>query len=227
MNQVNVALEPVRIFFVQLGEFLPKLLLAAVILVVGWLLAKALKFAVSKGLRAVNLNVLTEKAGIDGFLQQGGVSTDTVGILGILVYWLVIFGALVVAFNTLGLGYVTDLFVRIALFIPRVIVAVLILAFGAYFARFIDTTIKAYGKNVELQDAELLGRLARYTVMIFVVLIALDQINIGGDLIRQAFLIILTGIVFALALSFGLGGQKWASGLLSRWWKDVSADDKR
>lgn len=226
MEQVNVALEPVKMFLVQLGDFLPKLLLAVVILVLGWILAKALKFAVVRGLRAVNLNVLTEKAGIDGFLSQGGVKTDTVGILGVLMYWLVVFAALVVAFNTLGLGYVTDLLGRIALFIPRVIVAVLILAFGTYFAMFIDSTIKAYGKNVELQDAELFGRLARYTVMIFVVVIALDQINIGGDLIRQAFLILLTGIVFALALAFGLGGQKWAAGLLGRWWKEVSTDEK-
>lgn len=218
MEQVNLALEPVRAFFVQLGDFLPKLLLAIVILIAGWLLAKALKFAVQRGLRAVNLNVLAERAGVDGFLRQGGVSTDTIGILALLVYWLAILAALVIAFNALGLGYVTDLLVRIALFIPRVIVAVLILAFGAYFARFIDSSITAYGKNVELEDAELLGRLARYSVVAFVVLIALDQLNIGGDLIRQSFLIILTGIVLALALAFGLGGREWAAGLLARWW---------
>ncbi|HEX9811130.1 MAG TPA: hypothetical protein VGA88_03480 [Burkholderiales bacterium] len=226
MDQVNVALEPVRVFFVQLGDFMPRLLLAVVILVLGWFFAKALKFAVVKGLRAVNFNVLTEKAGIDGVLSQGGVKTDTVGILGTLVYWLTIFVALVVAFNTLGLGYVTDLLGRIALFIPRVIVAVLILAFGTYFAKFIESAIRTYGKNVELEDTDLFGRLARYTVMIFVVLIALDQISIGGDIIRQSFLIILTGIVLALALAFGLGGQKWAAGLLGRWWKEVSTDDK-
>ncbi len=227
MEQVHMALEPVRIFFVQLGEFLPRLLLAVVILIAGWLLAKALKFAVSKGLRAINFNVLAERAGIDGFLEQGGVRTDTIGILSLLGYWLAIFAALVIAFNTLGLGYVTDLLVRIALFIPRVIVAVLILAFGAYFARFIDSSITAYGKNVELEDAELLGRLSRYTVMVFVVMMALDQVNVGGDFMRQTFLIILTGIVFALALAFGLGGQKWAAGLLARWWKDAGTEERR
>lgn len=225
MEQVNVALEPVRVFFLQLGEFLPRLLLAVIILIAGWLMAKALKFAVLKGLRAINFNILTERAGIDGFLQQGGVKADTIGILALLAYWLVILAALVVAFNMLGLGYVTDLLARIALFIPQVIVAVLILAFGAYFARFVDMSIAAYGKNVELEDAELLGRLARYTVMVFVVLIALDQINIGGDIIRQTFLIIITGIVLALALAFGLGGQKWAANLLARWWpKDTGSN---
>lgn len=223
MEQVHMALEPVRIFFVQLGEFLPRLLLAIVILIAGWLLAKALRFAVLKGLRAVNLNILTERAGIDGFLRQGGIQADTVGILAILVYWLAILAALVVAFNTLGLGYVTDVLIRIALFIPNVIVAVLILAFGAYFARFVDTSINAYGKNIGLEDADLLGRLARYTVMVFVVFIALDQVNVAGDFIRQSFLIVLTGIVFALALAFGLGGQKLAAQLLARWWRETDA----
>ena len=228
MEQVHVALEPVRMFFLQLGGFLPKLFLAVLILIAGWLLAKALKFAVLKGLRAINFNVLAERAGVDGFLSQGGIKADTIGILAMLGYWLVILAALVVAFNTLGLGYVTDLLVRIALFIPRVIVAVLILAFGAYFARFIDSSITAYGRNVELEDAELLGRLSRYTVMVFVVLIALDQVNVGGEFVRQAFLIVLTGIVFALALAFGLGGKDWAANLLARWWpRDSGPGDRR
>jgi Conserved TM helix len=227
MEQVHMALEPARIFFVQLGEFLPRLLLAIIILVAGWLLAKALKFAVLKGLRAVNLNVLTERAGVDGFLRQGGIDTDTVGILAILIYWLAMLASLVVAFNTLGLGYVTDLLIRVALFIPHVIVAVLILAFGAYFARFIDTSISAYGKNVGLEDVELLGRLARYTVMVFVVFIALDQVNVGGDFVRQTFLIVLTGVVLALALAFGLGGQKLAGQLLARWSRESEADDAK
>jgi hypothetical protein len=51
-----------------------------------------------------------------------------------------------------------------------------------------------------------------------VVLIALDQVNIGGDIVRQSFLIILAGAVFALALAFGLGGKEWAAELLERWW---------
>ena len=50
------------------------------------------------------------------------------------------------------------------------------------------------------------------------VLIALDQVNIGGDIVRQTFLILLAGVVFALALAFGLGGREWAAEFLERWW---------
>jgi len=218
MEQVNLTLEPVRAFLVQLGEFLPKLILAIIILIAGWLLAKFIKVVVVKGLQAINFQVLTEKAGIDGFLQQGGIKTGMAGVLGILGYWLVILLTLMVAFNGLGLTYITDLVGRIVLFIPKVIVAVLILAIGLYFARFIAQAVSAYGKNVGMEDAELLGRISQYAIMVFVVLIALDQVNVVTDIIRQAFLILLAGVALALALAFGIGGQKAAGDLLQRWW---------
>ena len=61
-------------------------------------------------------------------------------------------------------------------------VALVILAFGSYFARVIGNTVAAYGRNIHLQDAELLGSIARYAIVTFVVLIALDQVNVGGDI---------------------------------------------
>ena len=134
------------------------------------------------------------------------------------MYWLVIFAVLVIAFNSLGLTYITDLFGQVVLFVPKVIVALVILAFGAYFAAFIGGTVITYCRNVGLQDADLLGKLAQYAILVFVVLIALDQVNVGGAIIRQSFLIILGGIVLALALAFGIGGRDWAAELLERWW---------
>jgi hypothetical protein len=210
--------EPVRAFLTQVGAFLPRLALAGVVLIAGWLAAKVAKFAVVKALRAINFNVLTERAGMDGFLRQGGIQSDTTDIFGLLVYWLVIFATLVTACNSLGLTYVTDLLGQVVVFLPKVLVALVILAFGAYFAAFVGGAVIAYCRNVEVQDAELLGRLAQYAIIVFVVLIVLDQINIGGTIVRQSFLIILGGVVLALALAFGIGGQHWAAGLLERWW---------
>ena len=218
MSQFDLLLEPLRVSLLKLGDFLPRLALALVVILVGWFLAKAARFAIVRGLRAVNFHVVTQRAGLDGFLHDGGIRADTTEIMGLVVYWLVILGALVVGFNSLGLVYVTDLLGRVILFVPRVLVALLVLAFGAYFARFIGNAITAYCRNVHLQDAELLGRLAQYAIVTFVVLIALDQVNIGGDIVRQSFLIILAGVVFALALAFGLGGKEWAAELLERWW---------
>ena len=225
MEKVDLMLEPARAFLLQIAGFLPKLALATGVLIVGWLLAKFARFAIVKGLRAINFNVLTERAGLDGFLHQGGIQTDTTGIFGLLIYWLVILAALIIGFNSMGLTYITGLLGQIVLFVPKVIVALLILAFGAYFARFVGNAVITYCRNISMQDADVLGKLAQYAIMTFVVLIALDQVNVGGDIVRQSFLIILAGVVFALALAFGLGGKDAAAELIERWWPRQGKND--
>ena len=218
MDRFDPIIEPLRAFLAQLGDLLPRLLLAIIVVIAGWIIAKAVRFAIDRGLRAVNFHVVTERSGIDGFLREGGIRGDFTGIVAVLFYWIVILAALVMGFNLLGLSYITGLLSEVMRFVPKVMVALLILAFGAYFARFIGNTVCAYCRNIKLQDAELMGALARYAILVFVVLVALDQVNIGGDIVRQTFLILLAGVVFALALAFGLGGREWAADLLERWW---------
>lgn len=225
MDRVDMLLEPIRMFLAQIGAFLPRLALAVAVLLAGWLVARMARFAVVKALRAINFNVLTERAGTDGFLQQGGIRSDTTEIFGALVYWLVLLAALVIAFNSLGLTNITDLLGQLVLFVPKLIVALLILVFGAYFARFVGNAVFTYCKNAGLQDADLLGKIAQYAIVTFVVLIALEQVNVGGAIVRHSFLIILAGIVLALALAFGLGGQRWAAELLERWWPQQRKND--
>lgn len=228
MDNIGIHLEPLRALLFAIGSFLPRLLIAVVVVAGGWLLAKVARFAVTKALRAINFNVLTERAGLDGFLRQGGMAGDTTTIFGLLVYWLVILTAMLIAFNGLGLTYITDLLGRVVWFVPNVFVALLVLAFGSYFARFVGDTVVTYCRNAKLQDAAFLGKLAQYAIMVFVVLIALDQIKVGGDIVRQSFLVILTGVVFALALAFGLGAKDWAADRIEHWWpRDRQAPDAR
>ena len=218
MENVEMLMEAVRAFLAQIGQFLPRLLLAVLVLVGGWLLAKVARFAVARTLRAVNFNVLTERSGLDGFLRQGGVRSDTSAVFGALVYWLVLLAALIIAFNGLGLTYITDLLGRVAWFVPRVLVALVILAFGSYFARFVGGTVAAWGRSIKLPDAPLLAKAAQYAIQVFVVLIALDHLDIGGSIVQYSFLILLAGVVFAIALAFGLGGRDWAADRIERWW---------
>lgn len=218
MERVDVLLDPARAFLYQIAAFLPRLALAALVLLAGFLIAKALRFALVKGLRAINFHIVTQRSGMDGFLQRGGTELDTVELFGRLLYWVVILAALIVAFNSLGAAYVTELLGRVMLFVPRVIVGLLILAFGTYFARFVGNAVTTYTHGIGVRDAASLGRLAQYAITVFVVMIALDQLDIGGVIVRHAFLILLGGIVLALALAFGLGGKEWAAARLEQWW---------
>ncbi len=161
MRDIDMMLEPLRGLLYQIGAFLPRLLLALVILLVGWLLAKGIRFALERALRAMNLHVVSEKSGLDRFLREGGGTVDTVRILALLVYWLIILIALMIAFNSLNLEHVTELIGRVLLFVPRVILAILLIAFGAYFARFVGAAVTTYFSDLGMGDARLLWPLLR------------------------------------------------------------------
>lgn len=217
MERFDVMLAPVRGLLLEIGNFLPRLGVALAVLIVGWLLAKGFRIAVVKALRALNFHILTERAGIDGFLKQGGTDKDTTEWIGALGYALVLIASLIIAFNSLGLTQVTDLLGKVLLFVPRVLVALLVVVFGSYFSRFVSNAIQRYFRAAGIRDAEILGRVARYAVMVFVLLLAIDHLDIGGGLIQQTFLILLGGVVLALALAFGLGARERAAELIERW----------
>jgi Conserved TM helix len=217
MDTLDIAIEPLRALLVQVAAFLPRLGVAVFVVLVGWLVAKALRFGTVKALRALNFHVLTARAGVDAFLQQGGTERDTTDLIGWLVYGLGLLGAIIVASNGLGLAQVTELLGRVLLFLPRVLVALLVLVFGLYFARFVGQSVLAWCRSMAIGDAEVLSRIAQYAIVTFVLLIAIDHLDIGGGLVQQTFLILLTGVVLALALAFGIGGRDRAAALLDRW----------
>lgn len=227
MDSINVAVEPLRAFLVQIGAYLPRLGVALAIAVAGWLLAKALRFATVKALRALNFHVLSERAGMDDFLQQGGSRRDTADVFGLIVFWLVLLGALIVAFNGLGLSQVTDVLTRVLLFLPKLLVGLLVVVFGLYFARFVGQSVQAWCHGAEIGDAELIGRVVRYAIVTFVVLIAIDHIDIGSGLVQQTFLILLGGVVLGLALAFGIGGKDRAAAMLERWFPRAQPPERR
>ncbi|HEU4460349.1 MAG TPA: hypothetical protein VFR90_14610 [Methylibium sp.] len=224
MDRVDTMfLEPARAFLVQIAAFLPRLAIALLVLVAGVLLAKAARFAVVKALRAINIHILTQRAGLDGALQRGGAEVDTVDLLGMLTGWVVVLIAAIVASNGLGLAQVSDLLGKLLLFVPKLVIALAIVALGAYFARFLGMLVQTYAQGLKLGEAEMLGRLARYGVLVVVLVLAVDQLDIGGALLRQSFLIVLGGLVFAVALAFGLGGREWAAARLESWWPSDAA----
>ena len=113
--QIDIIRDSIDSFLRGFFESLPSILLAIFILIVGWIVAKIAKAAVGRGLKLVKFPVLAEKAGIDGFLEKGGVKHSATDMLAVLVYWLVMLLVLVTAVNTLGLEGVSQLLNEILL----------------------------------------------------------------------------------------------------------------
>ncbi len=220
MNDLtNILLQSYNAFFTQLASFLPRIIGAGIILIFGWIIAKIIRASSIKILKLIRLNVITEKGGVDKFLNDGGVKKSSIEIIGTLFYWLIMLIVILAAFNSLGLSVASELFNQIILFIPNIIVAVLVVIFGLFVARFISQALVTYFTNVGIENTKIIGKIAQYAIVVFVISVSLTQLNVGEEIVANAFLIIFGAICLALALAFGLGGKVWAANIINKYWK--------
>ena len=152
---------------------------------------------------------------------------DTTTLFGLFAYWLAILAALMIAFSTLGLTHVTDLLRQMVLFAPKLLVAMLAVVFGSYFARFVGSAVIPIAWKRGFRMPISWASSPSISSWCSSIMIALSQVEIGGDIVQRTFLVILGGIVLALALAFGLGGKDWAAALLERWWPRQGPKDGR
>jgi hypothetical protein len=191
---------------------------AILLLLVGWIIARLIEKSFAKFFRLIKLEDLAEKAGIENFLYKGGVKFTTSTLLAKFVYWFIMFTFTLAVLNSIGLQSAADLFNKMVLYIPNLIVAFIVLLFGTLFAKFAHRATNAYLNNVGMTGAEGMSLVIKYAILIFVASMVLEQLNIGGQILVSAFQIAFGALCFALALAFGLGGKEWASKIIERLW---------
>ncbi len=207
----SVLIESYETFFNKLADFLPSLIGALLILIFGWIIAKLVKAAAIRLLKLIRLDVVTEKAKIDQFLKDGGSNKSVIDIIGGIIYWLIMLIVILSGLDALGLGVASELFNQIILYIPNVIVAVLALIFGVFLAGFIAQVVSTYLANIGVSNSAVIGAIARYAIILFVISLSLTQLSIGEELVTNAFLLLFGAVCLALGLAFGLGGKEWAA----------------
>jgi hypothetical protein len=201
-------------FWRQVAGFLPRLLLALILLVLGFAFARLLRRLVTRGLRLLKADVAAEKAGIEDFLVQGGVRFTTVTLAGSLVYWAINLTVILAALTVLGIATAGQTISRLVLHVPAVITAVVVLILGTLLGQFVGALTQAYLANLGVAGARALGLVARWAVVVFVIAVSLEQLSIGGQVLVSAFQIAFGALCLALALAFGLGGRQWAARIL-------------
>ncbi len=196
--------------------FIPKLLGFLVILLIGWLIASALSRAVTFLLRKVGFDRVATRIGLTGLEQRMGLSMDAAGVLGKVVYWFVFLVFLVPAVDALGLTSVSNILNSIIAYIPNVFVAILVLFLGTLAATFVADIVRGAMSRSSMGNPNLYANIARYAIMGFVALVALEQLQIAPSLLNILFTAIVGAAALAFGLSFGLGGRETAQRLLNR-----------
>ena len=196
---------------------LPDIALAFVLLFVGWLLAKLVRRLAVRFFRAIRLDVLAERAGIEDFLIQGGVRFTTVTLLATALYWMILLGIFVALLDALGVQAAGGLFVRMVNYLPNLVLAIGILVFGSLLARFLGGVVYTYLNNIGSTAAEPISAVTRFGVLAFVLFTAAEQLAIESRVLVSAFQIAFSALCLGLALAFGLGGRDWAASVIDRY----------
>ena len=200
---------------------IPKVIAFAVILVVGWFIANLIARLAARVLRLVRFNELSQRSGFTAFVRNIGVQTDPAGFLGLVAKWFMRLIVLVVAFDALGLPAVSDVLRQLLLWLPNLAVGIVVLVIGGLLANAAAGIVRGATSSAGFAHPELLATVARVSVWIFAIIVAVNQLGIAQTLVNTLFMGAVALVVIALGLSFGLGGREVAAKLLAKWYDEA------
>ena len=200
-----IVADPVKAMLIKIWSYIPTLLGAIAILVIGWIVAQFVEAIVVRALKAARLDVVSDKAGIANMLAQGEIKWTLSELLGVIVYWIVMLSVLAAAMNALNLTVASDLLSKLVAYIPNIIIAIFVLVLGSFLATFTAGIVRTAASNAGVGSAKLLAKITQAILIVFAVIIAIEQLNIATAFIAFAVNIILASIGLAIALAFGLG----------------------
>jgi len=216
-QQLDLFLNTLQTFWSEIAIFFPKLMAAMLLFLLGWLLARLAKTAVERLLNLLHFGQIAEKSGLEALARSGGIQLSLASIISEVVYWLLLLVVAVSVTNSLGLQAVSDLLNRAVLYLPNVLIAILVMVFGTLLARFVNRLTFTWLNGIRAPAALTISTGAEYIVQIFAFFLALEQLDIGTQLVTAVFSIAFGGLVLALALAFGLGGRDWAAEKIRSW----------
>ncbi|RMH37057.1 MAG: hypothetical protein D6690_04025 [Nitrospirae bacterium] len=162
-----------------LGVWMPKVFMAVLIVGGGWVIALLASKIVAKILRALGVDVIAERTGLVRFLERGGVHTRPSLLLGRGLYWVILFSALIMAFYAVEFRAGAELLERALRYIPRILVALAILALGVFLANFLGEFVRRSAQIADLPFASWLGYLTRFGVLLVSAVTAWEQLALA------------------------------------------------
>jgi small-conductance mechanosensitive channel len=206
----DTVLQPLQNALSTFLSYVPQLIGAIIILIIGYIVAKVLQAVITRVLRSIGFERWMERGGIKQFFDRAETNQDPTSIIGKLVFWFVFIIALTMAADALGIPQVSEVLGQLIAYIPSIIAAILILILAALLANFLASVVRG------ATGSGLLASVARYAILVYAVFAALTQLGIAVQLTANTFLILLGGVALAAALAFGIGGRDIARDVLQR-----------
>lgn len=206
----------------KIVAYIPELLGALLVLIIGLIIAHGLSKLAKKLVELTKVDGVIAKVDATKKLKDAGVKVSVSGLIAWIVKWFAIVVTLVAVVDILRLEQINLFLQEVALYIPNVIVAVIILAIGLVVGQFVYDVVEKSAKtaHVTKHTADSLAALAKWAIVIFTFMASLAQLNVATSLIEILFTGLVAMLALALGLAFGLGGKEHASKWLSKTMKN-------
>ena len=198
--------------------FLPALVGAILILVLGWVISGLLAGLIERGLRMIGFERAANTTGINHFIARGGSGWTASKVVAEIVKWFIRLVAIQAAAQILGMERISEIINAILLWLPNLVVALAIVVIGALIAGFVAGIVRASTSEMGMGNPELLGGIARYAIIGFAVIAAVDQLGIAETVVNTLFIMTIGALALAFGLAFGLGGQQVAAQMTQSWY---------
>jgi hypothetical protein len=205
-------------------EYLPAMFGAAAVITIGYVLAKLAQRAVGRVLRRMHLNDVLKRGGIPAH-DHTGQPVNPTRVVANLIFWLILFTAMLVAADALGIDYLGQVFSELLSYVPSVIAAVVIVILGIVLGDFVSALITASTQN--LDGGPTLARAGKGGVILLATFMALQELGVATDIVTTAFAIIFGALALALSLAFGLGSRELAGEVTRRWYESWRSERER
>lgn len=199
--------------------FLPQLIGAIIVLVLGWIIAGLLAALVEKVLTRIGFERAAQTTGIAGFVRQAGSEWTVSKVVAEIVKWFIRLVAIQAAASILGMTQVSAIINSILLWLPNLVVALAIIVLGAFLANFVSKLVRGAVGQMGFGNADLVASIAKYAIIGFAVIAAVDQIGIAETVVNTLTIGFVAALAGAFALAFGLGGQKVAERITMGWYE--------
>jgi hypothetical protein len=219
-------LDSLNKFLGKVITFLPNLLAMVTILIIGFLIAWAIKILLLRFLKAIKFDRVSERWGLTHMLSKGGVIYSPANLLSRFFYWVIVLITLILGINALEVAATQNFIAQFFNYLPNLFAAIIILVIGYLVAIFLGQAALIAAVNAQMESAKLLSRSVRWFIIILALTMALYQLGIAETVIIAAFSIIFGGIVLALAIAFGWGGRDLAKDFLERLYRKKGKGDE-
>jgi small-conductance mechanosensitive channel len=204
-------------------NFVPGLLGAIILFIIGWFVANVVGKAIGQLIAALKVDKLFESAGANAFMVRSGVKLSVSGFIAGVVKWFIVIVFLMASLQIVGLTQVND-FLREAVlyYLPKVIIAALVLVIATILADAMRKLVKASAQAANIRSANMLGSITSYAIWLFALIIALSELGIATAFMQILFTGLIAALAIALGLAFGLGGQVAAARAIEKVATDMS-----